>query len=40
MNFSFEYRAEASENQRRLHFGVGPSTRVNRVEIHWPSGRV
>ncbi|MBV9304653.1 MAG: ASPIC/UnbV domain-containing protein [Acidobacteriaceae bacterium] len=29
-----------SQNQRRLHFGVGPSTRVDRVEIHWPSGRV
>jgi hypothetical protein len=29
-----------SQNQRRLHFGVGPSTRVDHVEIHWPSGRV
>jgi len=26
--------------QRRLHFGVGPSTSVDRIEIHWPSGRV
>ncbi|MBV9038172.1 MAG: ASPIC/UnbV domain-containing protein [Acidobacteriaceae bacterium] len=25
-----------SQNQRRLHFGVGPSTRVNRVEITGP----
>ncbi|MBV9226959.1 MAG: ASPIC/UnbV domain-containing protein, partial [Acidobacteriaceae bacterium] len=29
-----------SQNQRRLHFGVGPSTSVDRVEIHWPSGRI
>jgi len=29
-----------SQNQRRLHFGVGPSTSVDRAEIHWPSGRV
>lgn len=29
-----------SQNSRRLHFGVGPSKSVERIEIHWPSGRV
>ena len=28
-----------SQNQRRLHFGVGTSTSVDRAEIRWPSGR-
>jgi hypothetical protein len=28
-----------AQNQRRLHFGLGNVTRVDRVEIHWPSGR-
>jgi hypothetical protein len=28
-----------SQNQRRLHFGLGRATAVDRVEIRWPSGR-
>ncbi|HEX4769622.1 MAG TPA: CRTAC1 family protein [Bryobacteraceae bacterium] len=28
-----------SQNQRRLHFGLGKVTAVDRVTIHWPSGR-
>ncbi len=27
-----------SQNQRRLHFGLGKATRVDRVEIRWPAG--
>jgi hypothetical protein len=29
----------ASQNQRRLHFGLGKNAHVDRAEIHWPSGR-
>lgn len=29
-----------SQNDPRLHFGVGSADRVERVEIRWPSGRV
>jgi enediyne biosynthesis protein E4 len=29
----------ASENDRRLHFGLGSSTTATRATIHWPSGR-
>jgi hypothetical protein len=28
----------ASQNQRRLHFGLGKNARVDRAEIRWPSG--
>jgi ASPIC and UnbV. len=28
----------ASQNDRRLHFGLGHNGWVNRVVIHWPSG--
>ncbi len=27
-----------SQNALRVHFGLGTHTRVDRVEIHWPSG--
>ena len=29
----------SSQNQRRLHFGVGQTTQTVRAEIRWPSGR-
>jgi hypothetical protein len=29
----------SAENQRRLHYGLGSATMVDRVEISWPSGR-
>jgi hypothetical protein len=28
-----------SQNDLRLHFGIGDATKVDRVEILWPSGR-
>jgi hypothetical protein len=28
-----------AQNQRRLHFGLGPARAVDKVEIRWPSGR-
>ncbi|HEX9109036.1 MAG TPA: CRTAC1 family protein [Longimicrobiales bacterium] len=30
----------AAENDRRLHFGLGRATRVERLVIRWPSGTV
>lgn len=29
----------ASQNQRRLHFGLGKDAKVERAEIRWPSGK-
>jgi hypothetical protein len=29
-----------SQNSRRLHFGLGKTTAIDRIEIRWPSGRV
>jgi len=29
-----------SQNQRRLHFGLGNNPHVEKAEIHWPSGRI
>jgi hypothetical protein len=29
----------SAQNQRRLHYGLGASSRVDRVVIRWPSGR-
>jgi hypothetical protein len=29
----------ASQNDRRVHFGLGHAESVDRVVIHWPSGR-
>jgi enediyne biosynthesis protein E4 len=30
----------ASENDRRLHFGLGKSATIDGVIIHWPSGKI
>lgn len=30
----------ASNNDSRVHFGLGPATSVDKVEVRWPSGRV
>ncbi|MGI8960872.1 MAG: CRTAC1 family protein [Bryobacteraceae bacterium] len=30
----------ASSNDQRLHFGLGETTSVENIEIHWPSGKV
>ena len=30
----------AAQNDRRVHFGLGRATRVDRLVIRWPSGRV
>jgi hypothetical protein len=30
----------ASASSLRLHFGLGSATRVERLEIRWPSGLV
>ncbi|MGZ4816585.1 MAG: CRTAC1 family protein [Terriglobales bacterium] len=29
-----------SQNDLRLHFGLGDATRIDAVEVHWPSGTV
>jgi hypothetical protein len=29
-----------AQNQRRLHFGLGKTSVIEKVEIHWPSGRI
>jgi hypothetical protein len=29
-----------SQNDLRLHFGLGSAAKIERVEIHWPSGKV
>ena len=28
----------ASQNQRRVHFGLGQNVKIDRAEIYWPSG--
>jgi hypothetical protein len=30
----------AAQNDRRLHFGLGPHPHIERAEIRWPSRRV
>lgn len=30
----------SAQNQRRLHFGLGRVTAVERVEVRWPSGKI
>ena len=29
-----------SQNDTRIHFGLGGATKIDKVEIHWPSGAV
>ncbi len=29
-----------SQSDHRLHFGVGDASRIDRIEIRWPSGRI
>jgi hypothetical protein len=29
-----------SASDPRLHFGLGPATHVDAVEVRWPSGRI
>jgi enediyne biosynthesis protein E4 len=29
-----------AQNQRRLHFGLGPKAKVEKVTIRWPSGKI
>jgi enediyne biosynthesis protein E4 len=29
-----------SQNDTRLHFGLGTATKIDKVEVHWPSGTV
>ena len=29
-----------SQNDARLHFGLGPATSVDKLVVHWPSGKV
>jgi hypothetical protein len=29
-----------SSNDPRPHFGLGPGTTVDAIEVHWPSGKV
>ena len=29
-----------AQNQRRLHFGLGRSAQIEKVEIRWPSGKI
>jgi hypothetical protein len=30
----------AAQNQRRLHYGLGKNPRIEKVVIHWPSGKI
>ena len=30
----------ASSSDGPVHFGLGPDTRAESIEIHWPSGKV
>jgi len=29
-----------SQNQRRLHFGLGKNPQIEKAEIRWPSGKI
>ena len=36
----FSGASYGSSSDRRVHFGLGPATRVDKLEIHWPSGAI
>jgi enediyne biosynthesis protein E4 len=29
-----------AQNQRRLHFGLGPGAAVDKIVVRWPSGKI
>ena len=29
-----------SQNDLRLHFGLGPATKIDLVEVRWPTGKI
>jgi hypothetical protein len=31
-------RSVMSQSDRRVHFGLGPATRVDRLEVRWANG--
>jgi hypothetical protein len=30
----------ASSSDQRPHFGLGKATKIDKLEVHWPSGRI
>jgi hypothetical protein len=28
-----------SQNDLRLHFGLGPATKIDSIEVRWPTGK-
>jgi hypothetical protein len=30
----------AAQNQRRLHFGLGKTSKIDKAVIRWPSGKI
>ncbi len=39
-NQAFTTTGYSSSSDRRVHFGLGPTTTIKTLEIRWPSGRV
>jgi hypothetical protein len=37
---SFGWQWFCSQNQRRLHFGLGKNPQIDKAEIRWPSGKI
>ena len=36
----FSGASYASSSDPRVHFGLGAATKIDKLEIHWPSGAV